>query len=79
MTRERAAKLLRCWRRAKAQGARVFDLECVRDSCTRAYLVHHVQTGERGGLYIKAGADATSHGFAPESLLVVDFHAEVTH
>lgn len=52
MTRERAARLLRAWRRAKVQGKRVFSLRCVRVRQTRAYLVQHVATGESAGLYI---------------------------
>ncbi len=71
MPRERAAKLLRSWRRATTQGERVFKLKCVREDGTRAYLVQHVPTGERGGLYIKPAAGATSGGFAPAGLLVI--------
>lgn len=72
MTRDRAAKLLRAWRRATTQDARVFNLKCVRDDGTRAYLVQHVPTGERGGLYIKTGAGATSDGFAAAGLMVIE-------
>lgn len=52
MTRERAARLLRAWRRARVQGKRVFNLRCVRVDHTRAYLVQHVASGECAGLYI---------------------------
>lgn len=52
MTRERAASLLRAWRRAHIQGRRVFHLRRVRVPGTRAYLVQHVASGERGGLYL---------------------------
>lgn len=50
----------------------MFNLACVRESSTRAYLVQHVPTGERGGLYVKAGAGATSDGFASASPLVLE-------
>lgn len=72
MTRERAAKLLRAWRRATTQGARLFNLKCLRNDGTRAYLVQHVPTGERGGLYIKPGAGATSEGFAAAGMMVIE-------
>lgn len=72
MTRERAARLLRAWRHATTQGARVFKLKCVRNDGTRAYLVQHVPTGESGGLYIKPGAGATSEGFAAAGMMVIE-------
>lgn len=56
MTRERAARLLRAWRRARVQGTRLFNLRCVRVEHTRAYLVQHVPSGECGGLYIHRGS-----------------------
>ena len=44
MTSHRAAKLLRCWRRAKTQGYRVFSLIKVG---AHAYWVKHNDSGER--------------------------------
>jgi hypothetical protein len=69
MTRERASKLLRAWRRATSQGRRVFDLRCVRQRGTRAYLVQHQPSGERAGLYIQTGA--VSAGSAEPPLLTM--------
>ncbi len=50
MTRQRAARLLRSWRRARTQGRRVFHISCVRIERMRTYLVRHLATGERAGL-----------------------------
>lgn len=59
MTRQRAARLLRSWRRARTQGRRVFGLTRVRLEKTRAYLVEHLATGERAGLYMCCASSAT--------------------
>lgn len=46
MTRERAARLLRAWRRASRQGKREFDLKCMRRDGVRFYLVNTTQYRE---------------------------------
>lgn len=43
MTRERAARLLRAWRRSRTQGIRNFDLRCLRRDGVRFYLVNTTQ------------------------------------
>lgn len=60
MTRERAAKLLRTWRRASRRTHPLYSIKRVRAETTRAYLVQHVGTGERGGLYVCAEENASA-------------------
>lgn len=53
MTRQRAARLLRAWRRARIQGRRVFALGRSTTARTRIYAIEHVPTGERATLIIE--------------------------
>lgn len=55
MTRERAARLLKAWRRSKTQGARNFTLQRITHGHTRFYVVGTTQymKNEAGVLVIE--------------------------
>lgn len=59
MTRERAASLLRNWRRSRPFGRPVYSLKRVRDCGVRGYLLRHLASGESCALYVLPDAAST--------------------
>lgn len=54
MTRDRAAKLIRAWRKASIQGRRLFELKRERRDGFRVYRVAHTRFDDNGALWLKA-------------------------